>query len=349
MIRLHMSAERLVGLRWAVSPVGELAAALVAVSEARTGDPVLRRLRTLLNSGHLPTLAAVTRGYTAYLPELLTPPPRTFLPPVEEQLHAVASTPTSTVSAQFTAFLSGGTARRDRCPWLGESELKRADARVRGRIEVSEHDLRERLAGELHWLWERSMAARWEAVTASFEGFVERQGAVAAREGLGGALAALHSSMRWKEGSLQIASPLDGEVSGDHPFTLVPSVFLTRIGLHAPLDRDEAQLVVPVTASPETKPVMAPVLGATRLAILRGLTEPCTTTALAARHHLTAATVSFHLSRLLAADLVRRERNGRYVHYRRTARARTLLSPAPPAGAPTAPGRPEADSPERPR
>ncbi|MEU5754094.1 winged helix-turn-helix domain-containing protein [Streptomyces sp. NPDC047829] len=330
MIRLHMSAERLAGLRWAVSPVGELAAALVTVAEARTAaHPVLRRLRALLDSGHLPTLAAVTRGYTAYLPELLTPAPRTFLPPVEEQLHAVASTPTNTVNEQFTAFLTGGAARRDRCPWLGEHELQQADARVRGRIERNEHDLRERLAGELHWLWQRTMAARWDAVTAGFEGFVERQGTLAAREGLGGALAGLHSSLCWDEGSLRIDSPLDGEVSGHHPFTLVPSLFLPRVGLHAPLHRGGAQLVVPVNASADTKPVMAPVLGATRLAILRSLAEPRTTTALAARHHLTAATVSFHLSRLLAADLVRREREGRYVYYRRTARARALLGTAP--------------------
>ncbi|MFF9687730.1 ArsR/SmtB family transcription factor [Streptomyces sp. NPDC014623] len=87
-----------------------------------------------------------------------------------------------------------------------------------------------------------------------------------------------------------------------------------------------------MSASPDTRPLIAPVLGATRLAILNSLTEPCTTTALAARHHLTPGTVSFHLSRLLAADLVVRERNGRHVHYRHTARARALLCPAPPAG-----------------
>lgn len=329
MIRLHMPAERLAGLRWAVSPVGELAAALVAVSEVRRPPPALRQVGALLSSGRLPTLAAVSRGYTAYLPELLTPAPRTFLPSVEDQLHAVATTPTSTVGTQFTAFLAGGQARGSRCPWLREGQLGRAEERVRPRIEVGEGELRERLARELHWLWSKAMAPRWSDTTASFEGFVERHGAVAAREGLGGALAALHSSLRWQDGALQVTSAYEGEVGGTHPLTLIPSLFLDRVGLHAPLRREEAQLAIPMGAARHPGPRIAPVLGATRLAILHSLTEPRTTTALAALHHLAPATVSFHLTRLLAADLVHRTRSGRHVHYQHTPRARAFLRPSP--------------------
>ncbi|MGI5430811.1 ArsR/SmtB family transcription factor [Streptomyces sp. CA-179760] len=328
MIDLHMPAERLAGLRWAVSPVGELAAALVAVSEAPKASRRHRHIRALLSSGHLPTLAAVVRGYTTYLPELLTPAPRTFLPTVEDQLHAVATTPASTVGTQFTAFLTGGNARSGRCPWLRDGQLARADERVRPRLEVGESELRERLACELHWLWSKAIAPHWSQITAGFEGFVERHGAMAAREGLGSALAALHSSLLWQDGALKVASDFDGEVRGEHPITLIPSLFLDRVGLHAPLLPGEAQLAIPIAASAHAIPHIAPVLGATRLAILHSLAEPRTTTALATLHHLAPATVSFHLSRLLAADLVERRRDGRHVHYRHTARARTILRPA---------------------
>ncbi|QMV04409.1 helix-turn-helix domain-containing protein [Streptomyces lincolnensis] len=328
-IDLHMPTERLAGLRWAISPVGELAAALVAVSEAPKASRRHRHIRALLSSGHLPTLAAVARGYTTYLPELLTPAPRTFLPTVEDQLHAVATTPASTVGAQFTAFLTGGQARSSRCPWLRDGQLARADEQVRPRIEVGESELRERLARELHWLWSKAMAPHWSQITAGFEGFVERHGAVAAREGLGSALAALHSSLLWQDGALKVTSDFDGEVGGEHPVTLIPSLFLDRVGLHAPLRPGEAQLAIPIAASDHTIPHIAPVLGATRLAILRSLAEPRTTTELATLHHLAPATVSFHLSRLLAADLVQRKRDGRHVRYRHTARARTILRPVP--------------------
>ncbi|MFF9043804.1 ArsR/SmtB family transcription factor [Streptomyces parvulus] len=332
MIRLHMPAERLAALRWAVSPVGELAAALVAVAETPAPTPALRRIRHLLSSGRVPTLAAVARGYTAYLPELLTPAPGAFLPSVEDQLHAVATTPTRTVGTQFTAFLAGGRARGDRCPWLRDGQLGRAEERVRPGIEIGESELRERLARELHWLWSKAMAPQWAETTAHFEGFVERHGAVVAREGLGAALAALHSTLRWQDGTLQVASAYDGEVGGTHPLTLIPTLSLDRVGLHAPLHRGQAQLAVPMGTAPHPGPRIAPVLGATRLAILHSLAEPRTTTALAALHHLAPATVSFHLSRLLAADLVHRTRTGRHVHYHHTARARAFLRPSPESG-----------------
>ncbi|MEU4142849.1 helix-turn-helix domain-containing protein [Streptomyces parvulus] len=67
-------------------------------------------------------------------------------------------------------------------------------------------------------------------------------------------------------------------------------------------------------------------------AALVAVAEARTTTALAALHHLAPATVSFHLSRLLAADMVHRTRTGRHVHYHHTAPARAFLRPSPESG-----------------
>lgn len=65
--------------------------------------------------------------------------------------------------------------------------------------------------------------------------------------------------------------------------------------------------MVPVTdRGSASRPAVAPVLGATPLALLQSLARRRTTTDLAALHHLTPGSVSYHLSRLLAADLIRR-------------------------------------------
>ncbi|WP_221355302.1 ArsR/SmtB family transcription factor [Streptomyces beigongshangae] len=331
MIRVEMPAERLAGLRWATSPVGELAAALVAVAEgaarpsAPVQSPASAEVRVALRTGCFPTLSAVVQGYVAYLPELLTPSPPSFLPSVEEQLHAVATARTEALRSQFTAFLAGGAARRRRCSWLREGELGGVDERVRARIEAAGTDLPDRLAAELHLLWSTVFATRWAVFTAGFEEFIERHSAVTAREGLRSALSALHSALSWQNSALEIASEHRGSVTGSHHITLVPTLYLGRVGLHAPQRPDAAQLVVPLSLTRTGPPRMEPVLGDTRMRLLQSIDRPRTTTELAALHHLTPATVSFHLSRLLDADLVGRQREGRQVRYHRTARAHNLL------------------------
>lgn len=350
MIRIDMPAARLARTRWALSPVGESAALLLAVAEQsgdRTGrargaglTPEVAATRALLASGRTPLLAAVCRGFTVYLPELLTPRPETFAPTVDEQLHRVATTDPTEVGDQLTAFLDGGEARRRRCPWLPDGQLGSAPGgaghALRARMERGEADVREQLARELHQLWVVALADHWPAVAAGSAEYVERQARSAAREGLGTALGSLHSSFTWRDDALDLAAPTQGRVAGTGPLTLVPSRFLRRVALHAPLQRDAGQVVVPVATpwpggtTPYAAPHVAPVLGVTRLALLKSLEQRRTTAELALLHHLTPGSVSYHLSRLLAADLVRRERHGRLVHYSRTARATALLGPTPP-------------------
>ncbi|MFI6086060.1 ArsR/SmtB family transcription factor [Streptomyces sp. NPDC051217] len=326
MIRIDMPAERLSKARWALSPAGELAAALVEVSESPARDPAMSSARSLLRSGRLPTLAAICSGYTVYLPEVLTPHPLSFSPDIDEQLHQLATAKSRQINSQFTAFLVGGAHRRRRCPWLAGSQLQQVADRVHARIETNEFDLREKLAKELHQLWTQLIAPEWSRIAAGSEEFIERHGRLTAREGLGSSLASLHSSLTWRGDALEVTCAYTGRVEGSSALTLVPSRFLRRIGLHAPLQRLGGQLVVPVAVRQQTQGLrIGPVLGATRLALLKSLTQRRTTTELAMRHHLTPGSVSYHLSRLLAADLVQRERRGRLVHYRCTARARTLL------------------------
>jgi DNA-binding transcriptional ArsR family regulator len=71
-------------------------------------------------------------------------------------------------------------------------------------------------------------------------------------------------------------------------------------------------------ASGTTDAALGRLIGRTRAALLTGLTEPATTTALAHRHALAAGTVSEHLSVLRDAGFIVGERHRHEIRYRRT-------------------------------
>ena len=70
---------------------------------------------------------------------------------------------------------------------------------------------------------------------------------------------------------------------------------------------------------------LAGVLGRTRALLIADLAAPSTTTALAARHRLSPASVSAQLTRLREAGLVSSHRLGKEVHYQRTPVAEALI------------------------
>ena len=77
---------------------------------------------------------------------------------------------------------------------------------------------------------------------------------------------------------------------------------------------------------------LANLIGRPRATILQQLAVPATTGELAANIGVTPGAVSQHLSALLAARLVARERQGRSVIYLRTTLADALCAPADRAG-----------------
>jgi DNA-binding transcriptional ArsR family regulator len=69
---------------------------------------------------------------------------------------------------------------------------------------------------------------------------------------------------------------------------------------------------------PEAPDALVRLLGVNRAAILSGLEEPASTTALAYRHGLAPSSVSAHLSLLRHAGLLASRRHGHQVMYERT-------------------------------
>ncbi|MET9253151.1 winged helix-turn-helix domain-containing protein [Streptomyces sp. NPDC003717] len=331
-IHIRMTPLRLARTRFALSPTQELTSAVLTAAEpTRRRGPTAQLqadVRALIRDRRLRCLAAVARGFSVYLPEFLTPPPHVFDPPSDEQLHQVATTDARAVADQVDAFVNGGAGRRRQCPWLSEEELTRTDDAVRAVLETHGSDVAEHLTRELDQVWRHVFLPHWGRMRGRLELAVERHGRAVARTGMSAALPALHHSLAWQEDSLAVDAPYEGVVDGDSPLLLVPSFSLRRLALCSPYAPTGFLLVFPLDSSHTAgSPTVGPVLGHTREALLGSLTRPRTTTELAHLHHLRPSTVSYHIGRLRAADLVSSERRGRHVYHRATVRARILSAP----------------------
>jgi DNA-binding transcriptional ArsR family regulator len=135
-------------------------------------------------------------------------------------------------------------------------------------------------------------------------------------------LGSLHSSVTWADGALSIRSAWEEEftLSGAE-IVCVPAVLAwPRLSIQL-CDPCEAVLGYPaagIGARPKPPHDVGRLVGATRAALLRDLDVPRSTATLAARHHLTPPTVSYHLKVLQRTGLITPHRDGQYVLYQRT-------------------------------
>ncbi|MGP4002682.1 ArsR/SmtB family transcription factor [Streptomyces sp. 8N706] len=81
----------------------------------------------------------------------------------------------------------------------------------------------------------------------------------------------------------------------------------------------------PVRPDPGAWHSLGKVIGHSRCALLADLGIPRTTTQLAAQHHLSQSTVSYHLAQLHRAGQVTRTRAGNRVYYERRAESEALV------------------------
>ncbi|POX36330.1 hypothetical protein C3486_34190 [Streptomyces sp. Ru73] len=183
------------------------------------------------------------------------------------------------------------------------------------------------------------LAPHWSAIREQAEADILHRAGDVARHGLAHALATLHPSVSYQDGTLCIANDTELDAVHDQQITLVPSTLASRCFvaldpgdrycvclIYPALRADEARDRSPDVPEPRPDARLGDVLGHTRLMLLRSLDRPCTTTGLAALHHLSPSTVSYHLTRLHRAGLLIRVRDGNRVRYRRTEEADRLLA-----------------------
>jgi DNA-binding transcriptional ArsR family regulator len=306
--------------RFAVSAMWELAHSLQALrdpSRAAIHLPWLRGLSGRLGELDLkPVIALVPlRGYT---PDFLTPPPAGPFGEIEEELAAVAATPTDTILEEMRIFARSNRAKAIAAPWVEAPERRLAET-----------------VQTLRAFWELALAPHWPRIRALLDADLAHR---ARRITEGGPAALFHDLhpefVSWRGDRLEIEMTFTSERDlGGQGLLLMPSVFqwpgpavISRAPWQPSLiypARGVAALWEEGRAVPDG---LARVMGAARAHLLALLDAPRSTTELARLSGLTPGGVSQHLSALRDAGLLTSRREGRAVLYVRTPVADALVS-----------------------
>jgi DNA-binding transcriptional ArsR family regulator len=312
---LHLGPADLLRVRFAVSPLFEIIGAVRVLGGF--GDETGQHAAWLasLDPGApfgLEALLALHKRH-GYVPDFVSPPPRSPSPSIEEQLREVRRTPLERVRSELA---SGARDQPDPQARALVHDLIRDPARAR-----------ETLAQQLELAWERLIGARWPRLLALLEADIAHRSGVLAARGLRGALSGLHPSVHATGTSvrLELGSGEERALAGEG-LLLMPSAFVWPSPV-AVLDLPwQPTLIYPVRGVAELwrgRPLPAPgalgrLLGETRARILVALEEPASTTSLARALGLSPANVSGHLAALRDAGLAGAARRGREVPYRRS-------------------------------
>jgi DNA-binding transcriptional ArsR family regulator len=258
-----------------------------------------------------------------FVPDFLTPPPRTPRPRLCDQLAEVRATPPAQVAREL-----------ERCRgWV-------PDERYRALIDGYLADparTRDLLADRLQEAWTELVAPFWVRIRALLERDVEYRSRTLARHGWRRVLEELHPRIRWTKRGLSCVDRSGRTVLLDERgLVLMPSAY------HGPkiaaiVDQPWLPTIAyPVRGiadlwrTPAGSPAaLARLLGRTRALVLTSLDEPLSTTTLAALMEVSPAGVSRHLLALRDAGLVSTMRHGHEVRYGRTSLGSALLRGRP--------------------
>lgn len=315
------SPADLLAVRFARSPIWETQAAVRTFLDERARAyhrPWHELVRPRLARLDLEPLVAVLplRGW---VPDFLTPPPRSPEPRLRDQLAEVRSTPAAQVAAELA-----------RCRETVADERSR---RLLDALLADPAAARDLLASRLHAAWAELVAPFWIRIRTLLDRDIEERARTVARHGLRRALDELHPRIRWTARGLSCADRSRRTVEVDERgLVLMPSAYVAP-AVAAIVDEPWLPTIVyPVRGIGELwrarstpTDALARLLGPTRARVLASLDEPRSTTSLAALLELSPAGASRHLLALRNAGLVSPSRRGREVLYRRTRLGGALL------------------------
>jgi DNA-binding transcriptional ArsR family regulator len=330
MITIHLSTEDLTTVRLAPSPLWETVTSF-GVLLHHEHDPVhaawAARARRVLPGTDLSALVAAM-CVAGRCPDFLTPPPDASVATFGEELERLRATPAEVVHEEVEVFV------RQEKQQFGSL----APEKVR-LLEIYLSDPEgslERLVGELRRYHDLALAPYWPRIQEHLEGDTIRRGQALALGGVEALLSGLHPKASYGGGVLELDKAYEAIIEpAGRGITLVPCVFawprvevLVQPGYQPTLaygPRGVANLWSSSSLAPNGVAIEA-ALGARRASILKGLLPvPATTTELAHQLRLSPATISAHLSRLKAAQLVEPHRNGKRVYYRLSGAGESLL------------------------
>ncbi|GLY01461.1 MULTISPECIES: helix-turn-helix domain-containing protein [Actinoplanes] len=315
MIRIEIDEPTLARTRIAISPLGELICGLYLL---RRNPEVpwpytawAARAREILRTDpSLEPLSLYLNRLDGSYPDFLDPVPEVAVPTIDDQLDQIRNTPAALIEEQLARHHPDG-------------DLPNCLTAFRDDRQAA----LDRLATALGTYWTAAIAPYWPAMRAALDEEVLLRARALAADGPDSLLARLHDRIRWERPVLTLVKNLDRDVvATDKRLLLVPLIF-SRGALSCSTDHPEIMMVTyqargaallaeaapPVAAADDDR--LAILLGRGRAVILRALTTPATTTALASALGLAPSTVSEHLTGLLAAGVVHRRRAGRRVLY----------------------------------
>jgi DNA-binding transcriptional ArsR family regulator len=333
MIQLRMSVTDLERMRFAYSPLTEVAESLYMVHSGWI-DPLYRGWFTMtrekLRRADSAVLRAVVpaRGYVA---NVLLGGTADVTTTIEQQLQLVADCPADQLRADLEGVWRGGD-----LPPAAQSLLTRGGGR--------------RLADALFQYWQLAIEPHWTQLRALLDADVVYRAGRLARGGIEAMMSDLHPDLELAEYAIQIV----GRRSSEHDLTgtgllLIPCVFawphiIVDPGRSGPPSltygpRGIGALWETRATAPAGDDALGTLLGRSRAAILSYLTLPRSTSDLARELGQSPPGVSAHLSILRRCGLVTSWRSGRRVLYQRTPLASSVVA-ASSAAAGTAPDNP---------
>ncbi|GHJ31465.1 MULTISPECIES: ArsR/SmtB family transcription factor [Streptomyces] len=317
---LHMlfGADDLLRCRFAISPLCQTHEAVRTLRRRERHGyhlPWLRRVRAAVAGLDLSDLWLLMPERHGYTPDFLGPPPEVPYAPFEEELARLRATDPAAARRELALSLES-------TPGAVESPRGRAMlADPAGAVQ--------RLAEVTERAWHALVAPDWPRLRALLEADIAYRSRQLADGGLERLFADLRPALRWADGTLTIRTPVVPARTQDlagRGVLLMPSAFVWPDVVSGFVPPWQPTVIYPARGvgglwrEPDAvgREALVRLLGASRAAILCGLEEPASTTALAARHRLAPSSVSAHLTVLRDAGLLSSRRQGHQVLYERT-------------------------------
>ena len=257
----------------------------------------------------LPLLALLPPA--GYVPDFITPPPRSPLDRIEDELERVRATPPEQVAKELDIFAG-----------QHGNQLPAAAAPLRRNPRRAVPRLVETMA----LYWTRAVDPFWPRLLALLSADLRYRATRLTQGGPESLFDDLHPTITLDGDWLRIDQPWQGTVElGGRGLLLVPTAFSWQRPSIISVEPWQPTLLYPARgvalwweSAREAPPQLSGLIGATRARILAALDAPQSTTELADRLGVTPGGISQHLAVLTAAAVVARERDGRVVLYGRT-------------------------------
>lgn len=313
--------DDLLAVRFAWSPAWETLGALRTLVDERSRTHHglwLRAVEERTKRLDLDPLLAL-QPLRGFVPDFLTPPPRTARPRLRDQLAEIRATSPAQVEHELARCRETVLDERDRA----EIDGMLADPAA----------ARDLLAVRLREAWVALVSPFWVRIRTLLDRDIEERARTLTRHGLRRMLGELHPKIRWTTRGLSCRDADGTRVRVDERgLVLLPSAYLWP---HVAVIADEPWLptiaypargVAELWSAPTPPPdALVRLLGRTRALVLAALDRPISTTALAVALELSPAGASRHLLALRDSGLVSTARRGHEVRYGRTALGTALL------------------------